>query len=118
MDLIKLYSQEKKYIGYWRSCKLNVFNTLPWPKPNNTQCQKEIITQAKSICETFGIKTAYFGYSHCRLCNKIDNGNEEYLISYKGITWVIPTGYFHYLETHNVRISNMLIEITNHYMTL
>lgn len=68
--------------------------------------------------EKYGWEEHYFGHAHCRLCCKIANGNAEYLISYQVITWVIPTGYFHYLETHNVKIDDKLVEITNYYLTL
>ena len=115
----KTHTQPKIPIGYWRTIRFDVFNKLPWPQiAKKTLSQTKTIEQAKLVLEKYGWKEHYFGQSHCRLCNKVANGNGEYLISYQGTTWVIPTGYFHYLETHNVKIDDMLVEITNYYMSL
>lgn len=114
----KIHSQPKIPIGYWRSNPLNVFDKLPWPTISwKTLFQAKVIEQAKLVLEKYGWKEHYFGQAHCRLCWKL-NGNAEYLINYQGITWVIPTGYFHYLETHNVKIDEKLVEITDYYMNL
>ena len=114
-NLINTNEQPKKYIGYWRNNFLNILDEHPFPLPNIYKLdQSNIIIKTKNILNRYGIVNSYFGYSSCRICNN-NNGNSEYMISYNNITYIIPFGYFHYLEIHNVKIDDKLVEIINYY---
>ena len=118
-ELMALYNQPKKYIGYWRKNFYNICHELPFPYPNLKKLnQIDIINKTISILNKYSIIIRYMGYSSCRICDLQKNDKSEYLISYNKNTYVIPKGYFHYLTEHNVKIDDMLIEIVNHYETL
>ena len=111
------YEQPKQMIGYWRHHFFQTNEPYPFPIPNLFSLQqKEIIQQAKDVLNEYGIEEMYKGYSPCRLCSLKNNGYKEWFISYQGITYVIPFGYFHYLIDHNVKINDTLVEIVNYYL--
>jgi hypothetical protein len=57
---------------------------------------------------------AYCGYSYCRICNKLDNGDKDIILISEGKSICIPEGYLHYIFEHNINISkefeNYIIE--------
>ena len=75
---------------------------------------EEIIIKTKNILNKYGTIESYFGHSKCRICNNY-NEYSEYSISYNNITYIIPFGYFHYLEMHNVKIDSKLVEIVQYF---
>ena len=58
------------------------------------------------------IWTAYLGYSNCRLCNKDNNGDSEYI--YGGYRF--PEGITHYILDHHIEVplefQKMIVEKT------
>ena len=58
----------------------------------------------------------YCGYSHCRLCDKIDNGDMDIHICKNGEELIYPDGYVHYLEKHGVaptqRFERIIMSVT------
>lgn len=118
MDIIKITTQPKKYIGYWRKSIFDFTSEYPYPIPNffTLEDQTELIQKTKNVLQKHSYTESYFGYSNCRLCG-LKNGISEYWIDYQDITYIIPIGYFHYLEQHNVKMDDKLIEITNYYVS-
>jgi hypothetical protein len=112
---VSMQNQQKKYIGYWRKNFLNIFDEYPYPSPNLYKLnQSDIIIKTKNILNKYGTIESYFGHSKCRICNNY-NEYSEYSISYNNITYIIPFGYFHYLEMHNVKIDSKLVEIVQYF---
>jgi hypothetical protein len=54
-------------------------------------------------CVKFAKIKQYLGSSTCRICKKC-NGGDEYHID----NLVIPSGYLHYIQKHNVKIDDKL----------
>ena len=53
----------------------------------------------------------YCGYAHCRLCDNVDNGDSDIIITHAGGTLIFPEGYVHYLEEHGLVPSKRFEEI-------
>lgn len=118
IGFIFLDEQPQKYIGYWRKNFFNFFDEYPFPIPNIKKLnQSDIIAKTMHVLNTFGRTNSYFGYSSCRICKK-RNEYSEYSIHFNNSTYVIPSGYFHYLIYHNVKIDDTLVEIVNYYSTV
>lgn len=113
---------DRKYIGYWRTFALHECNpsckcrNYPIPQPHDTILdQADIICDAHYTLHHYRHKVVHCnGYSQCRICN-IQNDDREYEIEYNNTIYVIPFGYFHYLEEHNVKIDDQLVAIVNYY---
>ncbi len=110
--------------GYWASDqdpdKDYYKGIYPWPIPCSFP-QKDVFLEKLSKVEKM-LKNLQMneenekyvlserGLSLCRLCNN-RNGSKEFIIDYsKGkVHW--PEGYSHYVEVHEVRPSDMFLEI-------
>jgi hypothetical protein len=118
-NLAETYEQPKVHIGQWRKNPFSLFDTLPFPIPNIVKIeQTEIVTRAKQILAEFGYTQTYFGFCSCKLCNFSEIHCSEFWISYNKTTYIIPYSYFHYLEEHNIRIDDRLVEIVEHYSNI
>lgn len=112
-----------KYIGYWRTFTLHECSPLckcrkyPIPYPHDTPLdQADIIERSLHVLQSYGKRKKYYdGYSECRLCGFDRNGDSEIEIQYNDYTYVIPDGYFHYLDVHNVKIDDELVAIVEYY---
>ena len=117
--LTETYEQPKIYIGQWRKCMLSLFDELPYPIPNIIKLnQTDIIQRAKQVLTEFGYTQTYFGHCSCKLCYFSDIHFSEFWISYNNATYIIPYIYFHYLEEHNIKIDDQLVEIVNYYANI
>lgn len=110
----------KKYEGYWRNDQEESSNLmpweikgLPWPKVELTRCDETLISKLKQIFAQADQKS-YFGSSECRICGQ-SNGCLEYWLNQDQVTYVVPEGYLHYLEQHNVHPSREFIDFINYY---
>lgn len=90
------------YIGYWQERE---GDGLPMPVENSATDNTQAIALLKEIIAHPKTQTLYCkGSSPCRCCKK-SNGSEEHRIALKTRYYVIPGGYMHYLEEHNVQAS-------------
>jgi len=76
--------------------------------------QLPMVKMATYILNKHGTVRSYRGCSTCRFCQK-DNGSQEYVIHYQGMTYIIPFGYFHYLTEHNIKIDARLVNIVGYF---
>jgi hypothetical protein len=88
-----------KVEGYWRRTP-DEDSELPWPAPVNEWADREMFLASLDRAEAESVKSAFRGYSFCRLC-KCQNGHEEYQI----LEWKWPAGFRHYVAEHRVRPS-------------
>lgn len=85
-------------IGFWAEDSSDT--RYPRPTPNSAvKDQSELIAKLKNFMETDENYIQYKGSSTCRLCGK-NNGSREHKFG----GYVIPSGYIHYLEQHNVAV--------------
>lgn len=84
--------------GFWKSSEEP---DLPMPVArDDPHPSKDRLLKALLEVESGAKCVAYRGFSRCRICNRI-NGGEEYTAL--GFTW--PSGLSHYIKEHNVRVS-------------
>lgn len=112
----------KKYEGYWALTngvvegsvnKMPWEENYPWPESRTTKCNYELITRLKNIFIK-APQESYFGFSKCRFCHK-ENGCSEYLLIKENIKYIVPDGYLHYLEEHNVHPSEEFLQFIDQY---
>ena len=127
VDIVHYYTNKgaaKHYpcvrIGYWRDTldgeNYHRNRDYPFPIPcEEILNQTDLIKITIELLSEYGSMNYYDGYSPCRLCDNEENGNGEYVITYDGTRYVIPTGYFHYLSEHNVKMDDKLVEIVEYY---
>lgn len=92
--------------GFWKPNNSISESALPVCPPGKDKLWKGkgIFLKALDSTETSARRTKYKGYSTCRLCGE-NNGDEELSLKRGGVTAVWPSGYRHYIKTHNVRPS-------------
>lgn len=103
-----------KYEGYWRSSEDEKNSDLPWPRPSDTKCSSDFIDKLKYVLSHSVEGKRYRGYSNCRLCGGL-NGTREYLPMINEVRYVVPEGYLHYLEDHNVHPSEDFKSFINQF---
>lgn len=110
-------------IGYWRITEdqtelshpyAKKLLEFPFPienslKKENAFLQEKVLTLLKKELEN-SRKVFYRGYSNCRICNKL-NGSAEFDIVVENTKFIIPEGYLHYIEDHNVEIDFRLLKL-------
>lgn len=97
--------REKKVEGFWRQTEHDDSTDLPFPEAQPAPWEgQEAFLVALACKERVAKKTAYRGYSHCRICDE-PNGHSE--CERGGWRW--PRGLRHYVEQHNVRPSDDFI---------
>lgn len=103
--------------GYWYADLLydESLGKLPFPKQTDVSVDgkfldKLIAVTNSKICQT----KAYFGFSTCRLCDKL-NGSVEYTVTHGGLAFTFPEGLMHYYMEHHVQPST---EFYNFIMSL
>lgn len=97
--------KKAKIIGYWDDNNVPIENS-------NTLSKKESLIILNKIysSKNENLINIYKGFSKCRICNKM-NGNSEFIHKIDNVLFVIPQGYVHYLEEHNMMPDIELIKI-------
>ena len=91
-------------IGYWRGA-----DDPNWPDPAKFVDPDWDQDERDLVAVYLGAGTEiemYMGFSHCRLCEKRDNGSRELT---DGV-YVWPEGLKHYVADHNVRLPRRFVE--------
>lgn len=99
---------------YWKDNKSNSFDShFPVPIENswkdNEEKKHKIICAIKHLYNNPYRNEGYLGDSYCRICNKT-NGNFESTVQFGKYIFIIPQGYIHYIEDHNVEPNKQLLE--------
>ena len=106
--LLTAYVRPSKHrIGFWYS------EQEPWlPRPRTTVWPPEHQRKVVEYLKRGQVKDRYFGTSHCRLCDRSDNGSADY--SDGTYTW--PEGLAHYVEAHSVELPGDFVQhaLSNH----
>lgn len=91
--------------GYWFD--ENDSSTYKYPKPQITEniVDPNFIHKLIEVTDSAKFRQC-LGLSHCRLCDKLNNGSKEYTIENDNIIFVYPQGLLHYYLDHNVQPSN------------
>ena len=85
-------------VGFWRGSETDL--DLPMPKGNSATCdQTDLINKLRMLMKADQNPTQFKGSSRCRLCG-VHNGSQEHKFG----SFIVPSGYIHYLEAHNVAI--------------
>lgn len=90
---------------------------LPMPIPQDFKINEDLITKLKIIIHKLNLQSyenahciEYLGFSKCRICN-IDNGCKEYKLIYNNDMYILPEGFIHYIESHNVHPTEKIINL-------
>lgn len=97
------------YIGHWNN-KHNQYPEFPMPVVGEKKDSEANIAKVKEIIDRSQV--AYCkGWSTCRCCGK-SNGTAEYKFkASKNTFFIIPEGYVHYLEEHNVQVDPQILAL-------
>jgi hypothetical protein len=93
--------------GFWRHF-INGRSLVPYPISSNIEQDENFIEILKLLMNKCNTVVHYNGHSHCRLCNKTNNGSSEYLFGIINkntnikTTYIFPEGYLHYVTCHNL----------------
>ena len=97
-----------KLIGFWKQFEKHAFpdrcnSNLPMPECGMLSVYKGFIEKYKKVINDKNITETeqYNEISICRICKKT-NGSKEYYIKDGDSGFVIPEGYLHYMEEHDV----------------
>jgi len=122
MNILKQGNKYYKYESFWRKSKNDNMvdknnNKFPWPKPSNTKWQNEdnFIPKLKDVQKSL-LKTNFIAYkpseyTSCHICGK-KNVNKG-IFTLNNIRW--ENGLIHYIEVHNIRPSDIFIDIIFRY---
>jgi len=98
------------HIGHWNDNRNN-YPQFPMPVVGKQRDSSENIAKVKRLLEK-AEQVQYRGPSLCRCCDKF-NGSVEYRYNAgKDTVYVIPQGYIHYLEEHNVQVDPRIVALT------
>ena len=98
-----------KLIGFWKPLKTpknpdkHCNDDLPLPEINMLPVYKGFLENYKRVINDKRITETVdcFGSTVCRICNK-SNGNKEHYINNGNSGFIVPSGYLHYMEDHDV----------------
>ena len=97
------------YIGHWNNSR-NQYPEFPIPIVGDKKDSSENIEKVKRLIEK-SQPTYCKGWSTCRCCGT-SNGTVEYKYKVSANTFfIIPEGYVHYLENHNVQVDPRILEL-------
>lgn len=101
---------QQVYIGHWNNSR-NQYPEFPMPVVGAQRDSQENIDKVKRIIAK--AQPMYCkGWSNCRICDK-PNGTIEYRYKVsKNTFFIIPEGYVHYLEEHNVQVDPRILELS------
>lgn len=99
---------------YWKDIKYNSYDSKRFSIPianswNVTEEYKKIVIEAIETVYNNGYVTSYHGDSYCRICD-VNNGSSESKVEFGDVSFVIPSGYIHYLKKHNVKPDERLMK--------
>lgn len=57
----------------------------------------------------------FCGYSYCRICGKLDNGDSDIILTSDGEKIIFPDGYLHYIKVHGVRPSGKFEKLVRNF---
>ncbi len=107
-ELNKQCGKEPGQIGFWKTNNpSNIYSDVPIEN-SATEDQTEYIHKLKNLQNEIHDGDLYLGFDHCVLCN---NRLKLHIYKHEGLTW--HESYIHYLEDHNVKIDNQLVEVLN-----
>ncbi len=90
-----------KEIGFWSDSPRDAGKPWPWPGDSVSltwdHAERDVVVAY--LNDPKHHRTAFFGYAHCRLCSKHDNGVHDV----DDHVWLWPSGYAHYLTAHLVK---------------
>lgn len=98
-----------KLEGFWRQRESDTLDPLPWPVAGETvdgydpdvwEPERRDFLDKLAVVESHAASAGYRGHSYCRLCG-VENGSRTFILD----EWQWPSGYWHYVEVHNVRPS-------------
>lgn len=95
-----------RLIGYWSG---GHSRNSEWPDPADLvdlSWDEEERTDVGYYLQHGLYARGFMGYSPCRLCSKVDNGNAELTDG----TYIWPQGLAHYVRDHSVRLPALFIE--------
>lgn len=97
-----------KRVGYFRN-SLEDASELPFPVENSCTIPPKLMRKFVSKLSSLilysrdnGCYDTYKGYSNCRICNEIV-GRDEYAVKVKDKFFIVPEGFLHYIEKHNIQ---------------
>lgn len=112
-NVFELNKQCKKTpgeIGFWKTNNpSNIYTDVP-VENSAIEDQTEYINKLKDLQNEIHDGDLYLGYDHCVLCN---NKLKLHIYKHKGLTW--HESYMHYLEDHNIKMDNQLVEVLNDF---